>query len=153
MKCIILYYSRSGNTRVVANALARELGCDIEEIVDDKKRTGVVGSAGAYLSRSKKTSIKEIESKLDDYDVVIVGTPIWWYTISPAAWELLRRYSGLIGQVSLLYTCGKDVRINAERDVEELYGKAPVVTVGIESGNIKSGSFKEQLGAFVTSLS
>ena len=136
MKCIVMYYSRSGNTKVVANALAKELGCDIEEIVDDKKRTGVIGSAGAYLSRSKKTTIKEIKANLDEYDVVIVGTPIWWYTLTPAAWEFVSRYKGRIDRMSLLYTCDKDVRIHAEKDVRELYGNDHVLTVGIESGTI-----------------
>ncbi|MEM3692877.1 MAG: hypothetical protein QXI39_02505 [Candidatus Bathyarchaeia archaeon] len=41
MKTLVVYYSRTGNTRKVAESIAQILGSDIEEVLDERKRTGV----------------------------------------------------------------------------------------------------------------
>ena len=38
MKSLVVYYSRSGNTRFVAEQISQEIGGDIEEIIDKKKK-------------------------------------------------------------------------------------------------------------------
>jgi flavodoxin len=43
MKSLVVYYSRSGNTRFVAEQISEEIGADIEEIIDIKKRKGLLG--------------------------------------------------------------------------------------------------------------
>ena len=43
MKCLVVYYTRTGKTKVVAEKVSAELGADIEEIVDLKKREGKLG--------------------------------------------------------------------------------------------------------------
>ncbi len=150
MKTLVIYFTRSGNTKVVAEKLANKIDCDIEEIVDNKKRTGFIGSAGAYLSPiNKKTTIKDIRSDLGKYDLVIIGTPVWWYTISPALTEFLSRYKEKMTDVALMYTCDKDMKINAEADVKDLFGKAAVSTIGIESGSIKDKTFEKKLDEFI----
>jgi flavodoxin len=42
-KILVVFYSRSGATRRVADALAAELKCDAEEVVVTKSRAGFVG--------------------------------------------------------------------------------------------------------------
>jgi flavodoxin len=37
MKSLVVYYSRTGKTKFVAETIAAELGSEIEEIVDLKK--------------------------------------------------------------------------------------------------------------------
>ena len=43
MKVLVVYYSRTGNTKFVAEAIAQSLEADIEEIKDKKNRMGVFG--------------------------------------------------------------------------------------------------------------
>ena len=43
MKVLVVYYSRTGNTRFVAEAVAQSLKADIEEIRDRKNRMGIFG--------------------------------------------------------------------------------------------------------------
>lgn len=43
MKAVVIYYSRTGNAKFIAEKIAQEVNADIEAIVDKKKRTGPVG--------------------------------------------------------------------------------------------------------------
>jgi flavodoxin len=40
MKSLVVYYTRTGKTKSAAEAIATQLGADIEEIVDLKKTAG-----------------------------------------------------------------------------------------------------------------
>ena len=43
-RILVVYYSRTGRTRAVGEALAQALGCEMEEIVEPRGRTGIFGS-------------------------------------------------------------------------------------------------------------
>jgi len=86
MKILVTYYSRSANTKTVAQKIAKNLGADFEEIIDKKNRTRkIVGwiIAGRDASTKKLTEIsyKKDSSK---YDLVLIGTPVWAWTMTPA---------------------------------------------------------------------
>ena len=85
MKILVAYYSKGGNTRRVAEEISKELCCDIDEIRDRKNRTGIWGNFIALRDAFRKF-MTDIEFKIDpvDYDLVIVGTPIWSFNVSPA---------------------------------------------------------------------
>jgi len=75
MKTLILFYSYSGNTREIANKKAIELNADIEEIFDVKRPNWFNGSW--YAMKRCKTPIKPLNSNLNDYDTIILMSPIW----------------------------------------------------------------------------
>lgn len=86
MKTLVVYYSRTGNTRKAAESIAKHLNADIDEIIDKKNRTRkIIGwlIAGKDASQKKLTEI-EYEKNPDDYDLVIIGTPVWAWTMTPA---------------------------------------------------------------------
>jgi flavodoxin len=152
MKALVVYYSRTGNTKFIAETLAKDLNCDIEEIVDNKKRSGVVGSASAYFRPKATTTIKEMKNDPKDYDIVIIGTPIWWYTSTPAVNEFLNKYKQQIKKAAFFYTCGADRNHTTIPDMEKLLDKRPVATLGIEDRAINNGAFKKKLETFVRSV-
>ena len=86
MKSLVVYYSRSGNTRLVAERISQEIGGDIEEIIDKKGRKGSFGFIlGGYdATRGRKTDIAEMKKSPKDYDLIVVGTPMWNKRIAPA---------------------------------------------------------------------
>ena len=61
MKSLVIFYSRTGNTKKVAENIANDLNCDIEEIFDTKNRAGSIGwlSAGKDANTKKLTTLKE----------------------------------------------------------------------------------------------
>jgi len=79
MKTLVVYYSRTGKTKFVAEKVATELKADIEEVVDLKNRSGRIGflKAGYDATRDNETKIRETEKSPSDFDLIIIGTPIW----------------------------------------------------------------------------
>ena len=79
MKTLVVYYSRTGKTKSVAEKVAAELEAEIEEIVDLKNRNGRFGflKAGYDATRGNKTKIKETKNSPSDYNLIVIGTPVW----------------------------------------------------------------------------
>jgi flavodoxin len=86
LKSLVVYYTRTGNAKFVADLIASQLGSDIEEIIDKKSRGGPLGwvSAGKDSTQEKETEIAQIKLSPTNYDLVIIGTPIWAWRPTPA---------------------------------------------------------------------
>lgn len=85
MKTLIVYYSYTGNTELVANTVAGEIKADILKI-EDVERPGKFKAyiSGAFAARSGKSwPIKTVNVLLKDYDRVLIGAPIWWGKAAP----------------------------------------------------------------------
>jgi len=75
---LVVYYSRTGKTRFVAEKLAGLLGADLAEIRESKDRRGALG----FVSAGKDTVLKRdvaLEAAPDPgpYRVVLLGMPVW----------------------------------------------------------------------------
>jgi len=86
MKVLVVYYSRTGNTRFVAEKIAGKLKADIEEVIDRKNRGGMIGwlRAGRDATRGKETEIEPTKYSPLNYDLIILGAPVWNKRIPPA---------------------------------------------------------------------
>jgi flavodoxin len=93
VKSLVVFYSRTGNARFVAQTIAAEVGADIEEVIDLKKRSGVIGylRGGSDAKRGKETEIAPTQKSPADYDLIIVGTPIWSGRPTPAITTWLKK--------------------------------------------------------------
>ena len=83
-KVLVLYYSQTGTTQIVAEELQKQLGADIERI---EAVNPYDGDFGATIERSSKEresgevpEIKPIQANLAHYDVIFLGYPIWFGT-------------------------------------------------------------------------
>ncbi len=88
-KLLIVYYSWShGNTERVAKILSEISGGTLLRIDTEIPYHGsyedVVEQAKEDVRNKKKPKLKPIETKLDEYDAIAIGTPTWWYTMAPA---------------------------------------------------------------------
>ena len=100
MKTLVVYYSRSNVTRKIAEMIREKLDCDIEEITDAGKYGGKIGymKGGFDATTGKTTKINEITKNPSDYDLVIVGTPIWASNMATPVYSYLIKYSDQIGR-------------------------------------------------------
>ncbi len=80
MKTLVVYYSLTGKTEIVAQALARELGADVRRVEDVEKPAvnwWFMVTAGLAAVRGAESPIKPIATDLQGYDRVFVGSPVW----------------------------------------------------------------------------
>ncbi len=83
MKALVIYYSKTGNTKAVAERIAHPLDADLEEILEVERRTGNLRSAmDAILG--KRPVLQPMGRSPAEYDLVFVGTPVWKLSPAPA---------------------------------------------------------------------
>lgn len=93
-KMLIVYYSVSnGNTRKIAEQIQQSTGADIAEIKTVQPYTGayndIVEQGQREVNSGYKPEIKPLSLHPEDYDVIAIGTPTWWYTMAPAVLTFL----------------------------------------------------------------
>ena len=80
---LIAYFSHSGNTRAAAQEIARQTGGDLFEIRTDRPypeaHDPCSRQAHQELIDDIRPSLTNRVANMDDYDVVFIGHPIWWY--------------------------------------------------------------------------
>lgn len=80
LKTLVVYYSLTEKTHVVAQALAKELGAEVRRVEDVEKPSVtwwfiVTGAMSAM--RGAESEIKPIDAGLQGYGRVFVGSPVW----------------------------------------------------------------------------
>lgn len=96
MKSIIIYHSYTTNTKQVAEHLQKILGCDILQL---KPKVPFSTDYQTVVDEWQNNSIKadveicDIEKDLSQYNTIILGSPIWWYTITPVITTFLKKYN------------------------------------------------------------
>lgn len=154
MKTLVVYYSRDGHSRKVAQAIADALKCDIEEIKETQSRTGIIGwiMAGGDACRKKIVPIAEFSKNPADYDLVVIGTPIWAWTMVPAIRSWLDKFGKNLKQVAFFATMGGSGDKKAFAQMEELCGKAPIATSAFIDRETNTDAHKIKLDNFVKDL-
>lgn len=87
MKTAIVYYSMHGNVRYVAEKAAKELGADLIELkpvkaYPDKGAMQFIWG-GSAVTFKKKPDLEPYSFNASDYDLVIIGTPVWASSFTP----------------------------------------------------------------------
>lgn len=87
MKKLVVYYSYTGNTKMIAEKIANKINADIEEITPvkaySKDYQSVVDSTEDNEQTKETPEINKLKHNIAEYDEIIVGSPLWWYTITP----------------------------------------------------------------------
>jgi flavodoxin len=83
-KTLIIYYSRTGNSRLISEVLQKELNAQVLEIKDLKDRSGSLGYAGAGFDGffDRHTTIDPTKVDLAPYANIIIVSPIWNWKLS-----------------------------------------------------------------------
>ncbi len=109
MKSLVVYYTRTGNARFAAETIAAEIVADVEEVIDMKNRSGKLAylTGGAAARRGKETEIAPTKKSPADYDLIIVGTPVWASRPAPAITTYLKKNNLSGKKVALFFYAGR----------------------------------------------
>lgn len=109
MATMVLYFSRTGNSKRVAEKIAKELQTQAYPIEDHQNWGGFIGyiRGGYYASRNKPVSIT-ITADYKQADHLVVVSPLWAGGPAPAVRSLIKEIPP--AKMTLVLTCaGSDV--------------------------------------------
>ena len=94
MKIIVIYYSRSGNTEKIALQAQKDLNCDIVKIIPEEAYGNYISSC-LRVTKEKKDIVAPAFvtpiPNLTNYDVVLLGYPIWAQDIPRFVAEFIKQ--------------------------------------------------------------
>jgi len=127
MRTLILYYSRTGNTRRVAEILAGRLAATPAEITC-RAYGGGLGALrqafGVLLGSSPRIELTAVAA--EDWDLVVLGGPVWGARPAPPVRSYLQRYAAHHRRLALFVTCkGTSPTYPPERAMAEMTALAP----------------------------
>ena len=143
MKTMILFYSRTRKTSLVAKTLAQEVNADYIEITDLNNRAGAMNYIKASVDafRENKTLIKPESVDLSDYDLIYLGSPTWAGKPAPAMITLIDQCNFQGKDLILFATMGSSGGrkvIERMREKIEPRGGRMIKSFQIKTGNKKT---------------
>jgi len=96
-KILIAYFSKTGNTRSVANEIQKNIGGDIFEIKtinpypEDYRATTI--QARNEKDNNLRPELTAEVTNMASYDIIFVGYPDWWGTMPMGVFTFLGKYN------------------------------------------------------------
>ena len=153
-RALVVFFSRTGNTRAVAEGVAEALHADVEALSDRMERRGMWGylrcSVEAALRRHAR--LQPLTKDPGAYDLVVVGTPMWMGTLSSLVRAYLDSQRTRLPEVAFLLTHGGTPETRAFAEMAALAGKNPLATLAVREGEIVRGLHTAKIEQFVSVL-
>ena len=110
MKRLVVYYSLSGNTEEAAVKIAKGLDADLLKLETVKKMPKAFFSqiivGGGQVMMNYIPKLKELDKDANEYDEIILGSPIWNSKGVPAINAFLQDEKAAAKVTSLFFSSG-----------------------------------------------
>jgi flavodoxin len=141
-------------TRTVAEAIARGLSSDIDEVLAETDRDDFEGYA---LSREeavqkKVTDIKATGTDPGLYDLTIIGTPIWVQTVSSPVRAYISLNRERFTRVAFFCTQDRSGAQSAFEEMQTLCGRDPLATLEILHADVEDDSYRQKVECFLSQI-
>lgn len=156
-KTMVVYFSRTGRTRTLAQRLAAEFGTKAEPIREERSRQGFLGYQRSLLEAvmGRDADIDPRRPAPTGRDLVLLGTPIWgWHPSSPVR-AFMRLHAKHMHRVAFFCTMGGSGDYIAFSELEGILGRRPEATLALTEREMKaidSDSVRAKIDEFVKSL-
>jgi menaquinone-dependent protoporphyrinogen IX oxidase len=153
-KILVIFYSRSGTTRRIATALSAALGGSVEEIAEDRGRSGFLGYLRSVIEARRKRSanIRPARNDPKSFDLVVIGTPVWAWSVSSPVRAYLTANKDRLPAVAFFCTLGGKGSETAFAQMQGIVGKSPRATCAITAREVASGGQGPSLASFAEAL-
>lgn len=154
-KILVVYYSRSGKTKKVAEEIARKLHADIEEIKTAEKYSGFLGYQRALFQAifDRVPKIERVKKNLADYDLIVIGGPLWGGSMSAPIRSFITKYADKFSNLAFFSSQGgKYGKENLFEQMKFVTGCSPWATLAVSNREMENGNFKKSTSAFVNKL-
>lgn len=128
---LCIYFSRSGNTKRAMEEIAQALDAELVEITDGQDRSGWKGymRSGMEAMRPSTRPLQPVvtEKNLEDYRLVVLGTPVWAGRCSSVMRAFLKRRGLELKNPAYIITRASERRYEEVYDQMDQYTATPHV--------------------------
>ncbi|MEM1512947.1 MAG: NAD(P)H-dependent oxidoreductase [Candidatus Jordarchaeales archaeon] len=120
-KALLLFYSRTGKTRKVMSEVGEAIsGVYDVELVEVKPKIKIgFFKGGSMAKRGETVDVDELKVNPANYDLVVLGTPVWNGCPPPPINTVMKTISDLSGRrVAVVVTCAFSAGVTVGRIVE-----------------------------------
>ena len=154
MSTLVVYYSLNHHTATVGDAIAERLGATTSVIEEPRARKGALGlaagAAGALLGRPSAITAAECDPA--DFDLVILGTPVWVGAPAPAVNAYIDTHRDALGRVAFFCTQAKSGGAQAFARMERRLGHPPLATLELAEDELGQHALDEKMARFLSDL-
>lgn len=143
-----------GHTRRLAEEIRSATGADIEEIIEQRPRHGAWGMLRALWDASlhRKSGVLETKHNPADYDLLVLGGPIWASRLAAPVRTFAEQYGSWARRVAFFCTEGKQGADTAFADLEKLCQRAPTATLAVDAQHLAPADHRSDLDRFAACL-
>ncbi len=147
-KTLVVYFSKTGNTQKIAYKMAVMLKGDIDRVVDLNDRGFCLGGGAATFGIAADIGKMKYDPAV--YDLVILGTPIWSWNVSPAIRAYIKQYRGKFKNLAFFTTAGGTAPDKIVKKMEKLSGQKGLAFTGFLEKEFKNQKLiQERLNTFL----
>ena len=146
---LCIYYSRTGNTKRVMETIAKEMDAELLALTDGVERSGLRGWLRSGMDAMRKDCPDvlpfETERKLENYRLVIVGTPVWAGRCSSVIRSFLKNHGGEMKRVAYVLTRGSEHKSeDIYRQMDQYTGKPHQAATSLRVGHVGHTFWQEE---------
>lgn len=129
MKAAVIYYSRSGRTKAIADKIKNTFGAELFSVEPER-------AYGNYLSAVLRNGREKLSKKaarvatpaadFSQYDIIFVGFPVWYGTMPDFMQEYIKKCEVTGKKVIPFATAGANGRDASLATVKELFSGCEV---------------------------
>lgn len=137
-RILVVHFSLTGHTDQVARQIAARCHADIERIEERRSREGVLGHLRSAMEAvlGMRPAIERGRHRPADYDLVIVGTPVWFWGVASPVRTWLQRHHGSLNNVAVFCTYGGSGHAKALDDLEHLCGHQALARLALSERSV-----------------
>lgn len=146
-KNLVIYYSRTGNNKKVAEIIKDNIKADIEEIIELKNRLGFFGfiKSGFDSVLKREGVIKNINHNPIAYEKVFIVTPTWAGNLTPAIRTVLKNNE--FNELYFVTCCGSNPG-KIFNEMESL-AKKPKACLTLTADDLKKKNYLSKIKEFL----
>ena len=154
MRTLIAYYSLGGTTKRLANLLANKLGADVDPIYCAEYGSGVMSFLKACYDSvmGKLPTVIGTSKAIENYDLVLVGGPVWAGHIATPVRAYLKQRKGQFANVAYFVTYGGSNIERALAELAEIGGQTPQGTLALRTADVVTATLDQATASFVRDL-
>lgn len=149
-RILVAYFSQTGTTEEAAREIQAAAGGDLFEITVvnayPNSYQATVDRAREELDNNDRPALSSSVSNMEDYDVILLGYPIWWHTEPMAVNTFLESYD-LTGKMILPFcTSGGSSISESMPDIRKIAGaRGASVGTGLTANSLNESTIQNWL--------